>query len=232
MKEGWERLGSSGEITSKNMLIKYYGQILNIMTCGSSFSSGKWKIIWGKTKENVLITNIEQVKGDIKGNNKVIWYLGWFLCSTWIQCYRQLHISLKYFYFSIFTWSCYMSRCPEPLFFSFPYALCPPKLTELHCIGKKWRKKCCADLSWRGYVHQREHSNLFVRRHGWEKRFPPAVRITLWTGFGFVALLKVGNTGKIFLRLGVGRSPCRDAVAERQLWGFIDNSSWSGQETV
>lgn len=117
-------------------------------------------------------------------------------------------------------------------FFSFPYALWPPKLTELHCIDKKWRKKCCAGLSWRGYVHQREHSNLFVRRHGWEKRFPPAVRITLWTGFGFVALLRVGNTGKIFLRLGVGRSLCRDAVAERQLWGFIDNSSWSGQETV
>lgn len=64
MEEAWEGTGSLIEITSKNLLMKYYGQILNIMTCGSSFSSGKGKIIWGKTQEKTLFTNVEQVKRD------------------------------------------------------------------------------------------------------------------------------------------------------------------------
>lgn len=39
------------EISSKNVLMKYDGQILNLMTCGTIFSLGEREIIWERTEE-------------------------------------------------------------------------------------------------------------------------------------------------------------------------------------
>lgn len=104
---------------------------------------------------------------------------------------------------------------------------CDPKIwlnyIMLSLFNNKWKGKYGAYLTWRGYLHRREHGNVFVERCRWERGFHPAVRIALWTGFVLVSQLKVGkhwwDLAGIRSRSESLQMMSRVEVTQRQLWG-------------